>query len=81
MDHQIEIRFEPDHDPFAEPAQFRDAPASGTGNGRINTSQYERASNPYCLQPLAQNACPQRIHVDDDIGQFGHAENYPFTRG
>ena len=79
VDHEVqdepEVVVQAERDALAEPAQAADVPAVRRGERRVHGAQEERAGQAHALERLVQDASLQRLDVEGDVGQLGHAAN------
>jgi hypothetical protein len=62
-----------EHDPFAHSPERRNLLAFKIGDGRHSRAEQEGAGEEYLFQRLVQNASAQRVEINGDIREFGHA--------
>ncbi len=73
MDHQPPVAFEADRDALADALERHDAPTVKRIDRRVEGPQQERVSDARRLQARSEQALLQRLEIDRDIRQLGHA--------
>src|SRR5262245_27959156 len=76
-DHQVQDEVQPaveaEDDPLAETLEALDDLPLDRGGRRVDAPEEERAREAQALEPVTEDAPLERLDVDDDVRQFGHA--------
>ena len=72
MQYQVQLRFEADHDAFAEPLHRPDRAPLGVGDRGRDAAHNEHALEAHIFEPLTDQKGAQALDVDDDVRQFRH---------
>ena len=67
--------FEDEHDPLADAAHAANDLTVDDLDRRVDGAEDKRAVQRQPLEPAAGDVAPQRLDVDDNVGEFGDASS------
>jgi hypothetical protein len=73
MKDEEQLIFHLHDDPLADAVQIRHATAFDGLKWRVNRAQQKRRDQPNARDALAHDSWPQRMEVQEDVGEFWHA--------